>query len=633
MSKKCIINREVFINESKRIYGDKYDYSLVGKVVSKTQNVEVICPLHGIFKTNYNRFICEQHPCPKCIEKVKWDLNKVINKIKEIHGDKYDTSKVVYKNRKTKFTLICPQHGEFQIDLEHILRRQGCPKCRYIKSSKSNTRKLEDVIIEANKVHNNTYDYSLIKDYKSDRVKYPIICPEHGVFYQTMNNHIKGKQGCPICGRNKSDVARRKGFLYFKEKADKIHNSYYTYHEEDFLGLAIKTRITCPIHGDFWQTPSNHLFGQGCKLCGYKKNSDQSRLTKEEFINKARKIHGDKYDYSKVDYVNYQTKVCIICSKHGEFWQQPSNHLQGNGCPKCVPLYSHKEDEIFDFIVNELKIKNCVKRERTILTGKELDIYCPEQKIAIEFNGLFWHNELNKDKKYHLYKTEECQKQGVRLIHIYEDEWIDKKDIVKSMLTNLFNKTENKIYARQCEIKEVSAKDATIFLENNHIQGRCPSKIKIGLYHNNTLVSLMTFGKSRHFVGNGKHEWELLRFCNLINTNVIGGASRLFKYFTETYHPNEIITYADRRWSLGQLYNILGFSLYNISKPNYYYIVGTKRVYRFNFRKSILIKKYNCPKDMSEHDFCLSKKWYRIYDCGNYCFVWRNKFYKNNCAE
>jgi hypothetical protein len=133
----------------------------------------------------------------------------------------------------------------------------------------------------------------------------------------------------------------------------------------------------------------------------------------------------------------------------------------------------------------------------------------------------------------------------------------------------------------------------------------------------------MTFGPSRQFVGNGNTQWELLRFCNKLNTNVIGGASKLFKHFITEYAPKEIVSYADRRWSNGNLYDKLGFTKYNESKPNYYYIINRRRLYRFNLRKSVLIKKFNCPPEMTEHEICLSQQWYRIYDCGCLCYKWK----------
>ena len=133
----------------------------------------------------------------------------------------------------------------------------------------------------------------------------------------------------------------------------------------------------------------------------------------------------------------------------------------------------------------------------------------------------------------------------------------------------------------------------------------------------------MTFGKSRHFIGGNKHQYELLRFCNKINLEVVGAASRLFKHFIIDNKPTSIVSYADRRWSIGNLYNVLGFKLYNMSKPNYFYVIDNNRMNRFNFRKSVLVEKYNCPHEMSEREFCKSKKWWRIYDCGCLCFEWK----------
>ena len=194
---------------------------------------------------------------------------------------------------------------------------------------------------------------------------------------------------------------------------------------------------------------------------------------------------------------------------------------------------------------------------------------------------------------------------------------------VKFLIKNLLLKTEQKIYARNCSINYVDHSQGKKFMEKNHLQGWCPSQIMIGLYYNDELVSLMSFGKSRHFIGNGKSDYELLRFCTKLNTQVIGGASKLFNFFIKEHPNKEIVSYADRRWSNGNLYEKLGFELYNKSKPNYYYVVNNERKNRFNFRKSILMKKYNCPKDMSEREFCKQQKWYRIYDCGCLCYKWR----------
>lgn len=620
------MTKEEFISKAKEVYGDKYDYSEVVYAGYQTK-VRIICPEHGVFEKTPSHFLRGQG-CPYCSGRIHYTTESFIKKAKAIHPE-YDYGESVFKTTKDKVTVTCKEHGDFQIAPNHLFNGQGCPKCRYIKSANSNRRSLNDVIKLAREVHGDKYDYSKITEYKNDRIKYPIVCPEHGVFYMTMNNHIQAKQGCPACGKIQSSINRRTTFNNFVKEANNVHNNFYSY-PEDFNTLNDKIIINCPKHGDFEQKASNHLNGQGCPMCFYERLSEMKTSNKDEFVEKAEKVHGGRYDYSKVVYNGSISKVEIICPQHGSFWQTPTNHLQGYGCPKCTPLHSKCEDEIYDFLVGLLGEDNVIQHDRIILAPKEIDLYIPSLKIGIEYDGLYWHSEIVKDMNYHLQKTEDCENKGIRLIHIFEDEWHNKQEIVKSMLKNLLGKTDRKIYARKCEIRQVSASVATSFLDSNHLQGRCPSMLKLGLFYNDELVSLMAFGKSRHFIGNGKTEWELLRFCNKINTNVIGAASKLLKHFIQEYNPNEIVSYADRRISVGNLYEKLGFELYNKSKPNYFYIIDNERKYRFNFRKNILMKKYGCPSDMSEHEFCLSQKWYRIYDCGCLCYRWRKNYEKSN---
>ena len=298
-----------------------------------------------------------------------------------------------------------------------------------------------------------------------------------------------------------------------------------------------------------------------------------------------------------------------------------SNHTWlKQGCPKCGHTISSAEDEIAAYI----KSLGFEIETRKRITGRtEVDIYVPSQHFAIEYDGLYWHSELMKTRGFHLKKTKTVESLGVRLFHIFEDEWLEKTEIVKSMIKNQLGITGNRIFARKCQLKEIDTPAARKFLTENHLQGYCPSGVRIGLFYNDELVAVMTFGKSRHFIGSGKYQIELLRYATKINTLVTGGASKMFKYYVRTYNPQSIVSYADRRWSDGHLYTTLGFEKYNESKPNYYYIRRHKRIYRFNMRKSILVKKFGCPPDMTEREFCYKNKYYRIYDCGCLCYCWK----------
>lgn len=288
----------------------------------------------------------------------------------------------------------------------------------------------------------------------------------------------------------------------------------------------------------------------------------------------------------------------------------------GKAVLNVVVIMSQKGEKTLCSFLEDLNVQ-FINNERITIYPQELDIYIPEKKVAIEYDGLYWHNELKKDKDYHLNKTLECEKNGIRLIHIFEDEWIHKKDIVKSRLKSIFGIVNNKIYARKCTIKDVSFNESKTFLEENHIQGNCVSRYRYGLYYNNELVSLMTFGENRKKLGSKSEEehYELLRFCNKLNTLVIGGASKLLNYFIKTHKPKEIISYCDKRWSVGNMYEKLGFKLVSISKPNYFYIINGKRENIFKYRKSELIKQ-GFDKNKTEHEIMLERGIYRIYDCG-----------------
>jgi len=291
-------------------------------------------------------------------------------------------------------------------------------------------------------------------------------------------------------------------------------------------------------------------------------------------------------------------------------------------CNTVSELKSIKEKEVIDFL-SSLGL-NLIKGDRDILNGKEIDILIPDFNIGIEFNGLYWHCEKYVDKDYHLNKTNVCESKGIHLIHIFEDEWVNNKDIVKSRLKNLFKLTENKVYGRKCIIKEVNTKDKTKFLNDNHIQGTIGSKVNLGLYYNDDLVSIMTFGKGRVVMNGVKNEWELLRFCNKINHSVIGGASKLFKHFIKNYNPNQLISYADRRWSQGNLYNQLGFNKTHNSTPNYFYVVNNEREHRFKYRKNLLVESgFDIKK--TEREIMYDRGIYRIYDCGNLVYIYNKK--------
>ena len=464
----------------------------------------------------------------------------------------------------------------------------------------------KEIFIEkSTKTHGKLYDYSLI-EYKNTKTKVKIICLEHGVFEQTPGNHMSG-QGCPICGGSKKLTTND-----FVMKSNIIHDNKYDYSLVKYENSKTKVKIICPVHGVFEQTPNSHLRGSGCALC---QKTIKFLKSKENFIIVSKDIHDNKYDYSLVEYKNSKTKVKIICPEHGIFEQVPESHIRGYGCLQCSKekTISKQEKEINDFITKQ-GIET-ITSDRIILNGHEIDIYIPKLKIAIEYDGLYWHSEIYKDKKYHINKTNECEKQGLQLIHIFEDEWIHKKEIVKSRLLNILKLTKNKIGARKTLLKEIDVKTARIFFDENHLQGYTNSNIKIGLFYKDELVSAMLFNKPRLGIGSYFEGYELTRFVNKIEMSVTGAASKLLKYFETRYKPKEIRSYADKRWSNGDLYDKLNFEKTHINPPSYWYIIKDKREHRFKYRKEEL-KKHGFDIKKTEHEIMLEQNIYRIYDCG-----------------
>lgn len=286
-------------------------------------------------------------------------------------------------------------------------------------------------------------------------------------------------------------------------------------------------------------------------------------------------------------------------------------------CYKVEDTQSFKETEIFEFI------RSIYNGEiiRSYRDGLEIDIYLPELNIGFEFNGLYWHSELFKQKNYHLDKLNHFKKRDIRIINIWEDDWSFKCDIIKSQIRNWIGISDNKIFARKCKIEEI--KDVKLiksFLNDSHIQGYVSSSLKLGLFYEGELVSLMTFD---HFEGRKKmqdNEWNLSRFCNKLNVNVIGGASKLLNYFIKLKNPTRIISFADKSWSNGSLYFKLGFELSSTSYPNYSYFIDKRRVNKQRYKKSNLVK-IGYDKSLSESKIMEDEFGsYKIFDCGQLKF-------------
>lgn len=484
----------------------------------------------------------------------------------------------------------------------------------------------EEFIAKAKEKHGDYYDYSKTT-YVNSREYLTITCPKHGDFMQKGAGHLSG-YGCSKCGVDKQSGPRKTTEDFIKECVS-VHGDYYDYSKTIYVSAHDKITVICKEHGEFEQVANEHLRGKGCVKCSYERRADKRRYDKDVLTDKLNALDDGKYKVvgEIEDYKNISQTITFNCEKHGDFQQKIILRLTGRACPKCANNISYKEQEVAAF-VKSLSVDVITNSKSIIGNGKELDIYIPSKNLAIEYNGLYWHSDAYVSNDYHLVKTEKCKEKGVRLIHIFEDEWLTKPEIVKSRLRNILGCNEVKIFARKCVVKELSNKEVRSFLNGNHIQGHVNAKVSLGLFYNDELVSAMTFSSLRKNLGQTAKEdsYELLRFCNKLNTSVVGGASKLLSFFEKRFKPKMVISYADRRWSEGELYTSLGFEFEHLSQPNYFYVRGNQRENRFKYRKSELVKQGHDPSK-SERVIMGELGYVRIYDCGAMRFV---KNYRNN---
>lgn len=462
-------------------------------------------------------------------------------------------------------------------------------------------------------IHGEKYDYSQV-EYVNNSTKINIKCNSCGnTIYLTPSHHLRG-QGCKPCSMKQFADKQRFTKEDFIARSIEVHGNKYNYSLVDYINKETKVKIICHIHGVFEQKPANH-WRYGCNQCGYDNSRRKQSLTFDTVKERADFIHNNKYDYSLTSFDNIREKVKIICPIHGVFEQKLENHIsRGDGCPKCASHISRQEIELQEWLSQYVDIKT---NDRSIIPPLELDIIIPSHNIAIEYNGIYWHSEQRgKDRKYHLNKYNQCNDAGYRLIQVWENEWVLKKDIVKSIILSSLGIYDRKIHGRKCDISTVDSKTSKQFYNNNHIQG-FQSGIHHGLYYENELVSLMTI--KRYRTGD-----MLERFVNKTNTLVHGSFSKLLKSFDNL---DGLITFSDPRYFNGNVYESNGFEYEGMVNPNYWYFkINTIDVYhRRRFQKKHIEKNGGLffDSNLTEYLNMLANGYDRIWDCGNMKYVYR----------
>lgn len=381
----------------------------------------------------------------------------------------------------------------------------------------------------------------------------------------------------------------------------------------------------------------NMITGEKAKSTNLLKYNNENATLSDEIKNRiiestratklAKQVHKlAQFNIQITEYISNRQYYVIQCNKCNTELQVAGSTLNSklrmssDPCTICnpyIPSYtSSLELEVKDWIesLNEKVINNC----KTIVSGQELDIYLPEKRIGFEFNGLYWHSELYKESKYHQEKSSKFLEAGVKIYHIWEDDWINKKEKIKSRILSQLN-MNTRIYARQCEIKEITGSSAKKFFESYHLDDSVNAKKYFGAFYKDELVSVMSFSKSRF---DASIDWEIIRFATRSNTTIVGIASRLVKAFIKSADPIKIMTYAKIDWTpdpLESVYSKIGFKLVGATSPGKYWVVDGIRLNRMNFTKKKLVKAGE-NANLTADEIMYSKNRYKLFDSGNWKF-------------
>ena len=481
---------------------------------------------------------------------------------------------------------------------------------------------LKDIEEKSKLVHNgDLYSFPELDKVTRLKDKTPIKCERCGeTTLRRLSSHLDG-YGCRKCNNIRKGLKRR---INEAEKIEELFPGIFNLDKIERKGKEVY--LECKKHGPVILPLYSLLSGHnGCPGCT---GGARIALTKEEFLEKAREQNNHKtIDYNDINYPvgigGNKQSINLQCIIHGAFSQKIYTHLAGASCPSCSNnKTSQIEAEISEYI-SSINI-SVVRNDRSILDGIEIDIYIPSHNIGIEIDGVYFHTEeKGKDKQYHVTKTNLCLEKGIRLLHIFDDEWRERKEIVKARLRSIFG-IDERIFARKLVLGKPSILDARNFLNKTHIQGQgAITDLIYGLYDGRELMAIMSFAKLR-FQKEEEGVYELLRYSSY--KTVVGGFSKLLKAFIREKKPEKIISYADRRWSVGNVYKSNGFVEMATTQPGYFWVSPSgKRESRIKFQKhrlkSILTK---FDPNLSEYENCIANGYTRIFDCGHLKFEWRS---------
>lgn len=556
---------------------------------------------------------------PREVFKERISREEWLRRFASRHGNTYDYRDVEISGATAKVTIICRKHGPFQQSpTDHALGR-GCRKCANEGNGLKFRRTMAQVISRFRCVHGDAYDYSTVTDADLGTGKVTITCREHGPFEQLISSHLGG-HGCRKCYDATIGERSIKPWHEMLEAFTEAHGDRYCYSESSYQNAKSRVTIVCKDHGPFDQVAADHAAGHGCPACARVTTSNARREGDEYFLEKAKALGDNKYEYRRVVRSGRTTRIEIICPDHGPFMQIAGDHYRGNGCPACVALANPKANiEIAQFM-SDLGF-DVLRDHRCLGDRRSIDVLVPEIGLGIEHNGLIWHSEKFKpNAKMHLLeKKKSAEDRGIRCIHIFEDEWRYRNAQCKQLLAYAAGKAE-KINARDCDFEVIQSpsQEAGDFLESNHIQGAAKCKLYAVLRHRGAIVMAASFGQLRSNRKNSNaNKWELSRMAS--SCVVRGGASKIMKnLLAQRQDIRDITTYYDHRlFSGGNVYEAMGFAKTHTYGPDYMYVVRDRREHKSLYQKALIAKKFDVDMTgKTEHEAMIALGYFRIWDCG-----------------
>lgn len=442
------------------------------------------------------------------------------------------------------------------------------------------------------------------------------------------------KQHTPVTNRKRLCVDTAS----FKRLATEVHGGKYDYTHSVFTTAHAKLTILCPEHGEFAMSPTNHLQGKGCRKCASVSTAAKQIKTLERFIEQSVAVWGaGAFDYSRVEYAGAKRPVVLRCIEHDNVFEQtPESHLMKNsGCSRCARKKSRPQAAIADYIRSfGFEVVENVTRPN-VLGRFEADIWVPALRLAVEHHGLYYHRvdtsaadgKQARMRDRHRAKWEAAQKNGVRLVQVFGDEWETQRSVVESRLRSVLGVSRRR-FARKLQLSEINTRDAKVFFQKYHLQGGGNASVAYGLFEGETLVAAASFCKARGgaMVASGEDGWEVLRYAS--DETVVGGFSRLFKAFVRDFAPKRVVSYCDLRYGVGRVYESAGFVLDGVTEPDYWWLTpdSKQRVPRYQTQKHKLkahpVFGAHYADDRTEREICEAAGYTQVYGVGNQRWLW-----------